>query len=268
MARLCWLYFSPNSALRLCIMGIPTELQQVSQWLVWKLIHKKGEAKPTKIPYCVATGEASNAHDPENWASYDAAVSALSSPRYTGLGFVFTAEDPYCGIDIDNCRDKSTGHIEPWAWAIIKELNSYTEVSPSGTGVHIIVKAHAFDRMKTKIPGTSSAIEIYDRGRFFTVTGSHLDGTVTTIEAAQDALDVIYARYFPPEPVKTYTSPVMPTGDVVAIIQHSVQVNKFNRLMSGDLSEYRRPDGTPDESSADSALCAMLAFYTKDPQEI
>jgi primase-polymerase (primpol)-like protein len=64
----------------------------------------------------------------------------VASRGYCGVGFVFSSDDPYVGIDLDGCRNPQTGYIEPWALEIVRRLNSYTEISRSGTGLHIIAK--------------------------------------------------------------------------------------------------------------------------------
>ena len=100
------------------------------------------------------------------------AVRACKERGYGGIGFVFTPEDDLCGVDLDGCLDPETGEIEPWAWEIIEELDSYTEISPSGTGVHILVRGELPEGRNRK-----GRFETYDRGRYFTVTGKHLAGT-------------------------------------------------------------------------------------------
>ena len=82
-----------------------------------------------------------------------------------GLGFVLTADDPFVGIDLDNCFTEE-GKILPWAQEIVEMIDSYTEVSPSGTGIRIFVKG--------KLPGEhcrTGNIEMYQQGRYLTVTG-------------------------------------------------------------------------------------------------
>src|SRR5689334_11461229 len=117
--------------------AIPAELRARDQWVVWKLEPRGG--KPTKVPYCAPDRKASST-DPATWMSYAAAV-ALAPHGFNGVGYVFSADDPYTGIDLDKCRDPETGTIHDAAQRLVERFDSYTEVSQSGTGVHIIVRA-------------------------------------------------------------------------------------------------------------------------------
>ena len=116
--------------------NIPIELRELKQWVCWQL-HKK-----TKVPK-IAWNKFNNASTTKSkdWASYDMAIEYVNQGNHTGVGFVFTKDDPYCGIDLDNCRDPQTGDIKSWAREILDKLESYSEVSQSGCGIHVIVKA-------------------------------------------------------------------------------------------------------------------------------
>ncbi|WP_145279555.1 hypothetical protein [Tautonia plasticadhaerens] len=125
--------------------------------------------------------------DPASWHTFDEALAAARKRSdLAGVGFAFAESDPFAGIDLDDCRDATTGGLEPWAQSIVDEINSYTEVSPSGTGVKLFVRG-GLPGVKGKRKGN---IEVYCRDRYFTVTGHHLPDTPTTIEARQEALVV------------------------------------------------------------------------------
>src|SRR5687767_5404260 len=114
-------------------------IRDLRQWVCWRSEERDG--KTTKIPYSPITGRKARSTDSETWGSYPEAVRAGKERGYDGIGFVFTAADPFCGVDLDRCLDPKTGQVEPWAREIVEELNSYAEVSPSGIGVHILVRA-------------------------------------------------------------------------------------------------------------------------------
>jgi putative DNA primase/helicase len=139
--------------------NIPEELKVRPQWLVW---HAVG-AKPDKVPYSARTGRKASSTDLLTWSMFEEAVEAYEKGTYAGLGFVFCSGDPYTGIDLDNCVDKN-GEIAAWALEIARYFDSYTEISATGTGLHIIVRGDVPNRRK-------SAIEIYSSKRFFTMTG-------------------------------------------------------------------------------------------------
>jgi primase-polymerase (primpol)-like protein len=149
--------------------GIPKEIIEYPQWIVWKGEPKKN-GKMDRVPYSPITDKKASVKDPSTWSSFEDALSRYEAGGFSGIGFVFTQNDPYCGIDVDSCRNPETGIIEPWAQREIENFQSYTEISPSGTGVHIITKGELPEGGRKK-----GNIEIYDKGRFFTFTGNHLD---------------------------------------------------------------------------------------------
>ena len=249
-------------------MPVPLDLLDYPQWLVWRYEKAKKGDKPTKVPCSVTTKQKSGANNPATWASYDDAVNA--SEGFHGIGFAFTQGDPFTGIDLDNCRDKATGDIAAWAWVIIGLLSSYTEVSPSGTGVHIIVRGVAPDCRKSPVAGTGGSIEMYDRDRYFTVTGNNIQGTPDSIHTRQNELDAIYSDYFNQKPIHEKNTAESHPGatenlsadELIEKIAGSAQGQKFQRLMSGDTSGYYSP------SEAHQALFSILAWWSKDPEII
>src|SRR5713101_7654112 len=115
--------------------GFLSEFKSLPHWLVWRE-EKKGRGKPTKVPYSAAGGKGSST-DSRTWTTYEVAAAAVS--RYDGLGFAIT--DGVVLIDLDGCRNPESGIIEPWAQFILDFLSCPTEISPSGTGLHIYVKS-------------------------------------------------------------------------------------------------------------------------------
>src|SRR5215208_5472644 len=233
-------------------------VRDLRQWLCWRSEEREG--KPTKIPYSPITGGRASSTTPETWAGYEEAVRACKEEGYTGVGFVFTPEDDLCGVDLDGCLDPLTEEIEPWAWTIIEELDSYTEVSPSGKGVHILVRAKLPEGRNRK-----GRFEAYDRSRYFTVTGKHLAGTPQTIERRQEELGVVVQRVFGEESADGHTKPVagaepvnnsLPDNEVIEKALTASNGERFSRLWGGDTSGYGS------HSEADLALCGMLAFWT------
>ncbi len=143
----------------------PEEMRQYDHWLVWKL--EKSDGKLTKIPYIAGGVGRASSTDSRTWRTFEEAVEAFKTGRYNGIGFVFSSGDPFAGVDLDKCRDPETGELEDWAAAIVRKLGGYAEASPSGTGVHIIVKSKAPNKKRGKV-------EAYSSERFFTMTGSAL----------------------------------------------------------------------------------------------
>ncbi len=116
---------------------LPPELREREQWVCWR--SEMRDDKATKVHVNPATGGFGSATDSVTWSDLNTAVAAVESDDADGIGFVFTDDDPFVGVDLDDCRDPETGTIDDDAQAIITQLDSYTEVSPSGTGFHILV---------------------------------------------------------------------------------------------------------------------------------
>lgn len=155
--------------------AVPSDLRALDQWVIYRLEQRDG--KTTKVPYrATSPSRRASATNPDSWASYKVALAAAPAPDKGGIGFVFTADDPYCGIDLDDCL--TAGKLHPEAARIVRELDSYTEVSRSGTGVHIIVRATlAHERNRTSDTPWGGSLEVYDCGRYFCVTGQPVEAT-------------------------------------------------------------------------------------------
>ncbi len=240
-------------------MVIDTQyIRDLRQWLCWRSEERDG--KPTKIPYSPLTGQRAKSTVPETWDGYQEAVKACREHGYDGIGFVFTPEDDLCGVDLDGCLNPETGEIELWAQEIVEELDSYTEISPSGTGIHVLVRATLQEGRNRK-----GHFEAYDRGRYFTVTGKHLAGTPKGIEGRQEELQSVVSRVFGEPSANGHTKPMMapePANNGLSdneIVQKALAASngeKYRRLWAGETSDHGS------HSEADLALCGMLAFWT------
>ncbi len=150
---------------------ISDELRALPQWVVWR--YQERDGKRTKIPHKAVGWGLASSIDPTTWATYEQAVEACRRHRHDGIGFVFSPDDPFTGIDLDNCRDPETGELAPWAAEILALFpGAYAEASPSGTGAHVITRGAAPHNGKRAYQG--GAVEVYDRARFFTITGAPL----------------------------------------------------------------------------------------------
>jgi hypothetical protein len=177
--------------------NIPPELKKLPQWVIWK-IGTRGDGKPTKQPYNPHNNRLASTTDPSTWDTYENAIKSMKDYKAQGIGFVFTEDSPYCGIDLDKCI--VDGVIEPWAQEIIDNLDSYTEISYSRTGVHIIVKGK-----KPTGRCRKERVEIYDKGRYFVFTGDVWQDR-TTINKRQDQLNSLCEETFGETPKTTETT--------------------------------------------------------------
>ena len=241
---------------------VPEPLRLRDQWVLWKLVKRKD--KLTKMPVDPTRGSAAKSTNPSTWSSFGNAL--LGSRKFgsvAGIGYVFVEDDPFCGVDLDECI--VDGKVVPEAQAIIDALNTYTEVSPSGCGVKLfgMAKKPKGTGCKTRKVDGFKEIEIYDRGRFFTVTGQHLAGTPKTIEKCQEEIIGLCRRYWPNKAPSSVSPRVIVGGfngsddELIKLAIASKTGDRFERLLRGDLSDY---DG--DHSRADLAFCNMLAFWT------
>jgi putative DNA primase/helicase len=242
--------------------AIPQELRNLPQWVTWRIIHRRDAGKPTKLPLNPRTGEVASSTDPTTWGSFDEALSAFLSGSCDGIGFVFSPDDPYVGVDLDGCYDPESGILAPWAQGIVSLLSTYTELSPSGRGLHLILRG--------QIPGLrrrQGPIEMYSEGRFFTMTGCCLEGTHPDIAHRAGELQAVYHQAFGQpktvwdngESLSDGPSPArhMPDDDdLVQKARGAKNGTAFSRLWHGDCQGYAS------QSEADLALCSHLAFWT------
>ncbi|MGH7919421.1 MAG: hypothetical protein ACREQM_05685 [Candidatus Dormibacteraceae bacterium] len=239
---------------------LPEELVARPQWVRWRWEMRDG--KPTKPPYRADGRGRASSTDPTTWASYE--VACRNIPKDGGIGYVFSQHDDLTGADLDHCRNPDSGRIDAWALEVVRELDSYTEVSPSGTGIHVVLRGRLPDgaHHKRAIPGAhpKAAIEIYDRGRYLTATGQRLPEASERVEERQEALERLLARLWSPNPAAK--APASGRGlaarEVIHRARRARNGAKFERLMAGDLQGYGS------SSEADLALVSLLAFWTQD----
>jgi putative DNA primase/helicase len=144
--------------------NIPAELKIRRQWVVWRYEIRDGNK--TKVLYNARTATPAKSTDLQTWVYFDDALEAYDKGGWDGVGFVFSSGDPYAGIDLDDARDPETGEIDERAQGVIDTFDgAYMEVSPSGTGVHIIICGKVPKALK------KDWIEMYSQERFFTITG-------------------------------------------------------------------------------------------------
>jgi primase-polymerase (primpol)-like protein len=216
---------------------IPQELLKLPNWVGYDL--RRNKNRLDKVPMNVLTGRPAKTNDPGTWADFHTAVDLAIQRNYAGIGFMF--QPPYVGVDIDHCV--KDGVIAPYASEILETLSSYSEYSPSGTGIHILCRGEIARACKISKIG----LEIYTKGRFFTVTGNRLTDYPAELNECTEALKSIFSRFVD----------IRPANDLLFLIAKSEDADKFQRLYSGQWqNDY------PSQSEADLALCNKLAFWT------
>lgn len=256
--------------------NIPQELKTLQQWVGWKLTEVDGKLK--KEPRIPGTNYRGSSTNPKHWRTFDVALSAYqrNKDKNDGIGFVFTKNENYVGIDIDDCV--VSGELSDMAKDVIAMFDSYTEYSMSGTGIHIICKA---EELRGDIDGRKDdpkGLEIYRRRHYFVMTGNILF-PAKPINERQNVVYQFMDKYFPAEEERPQfvgqdvtTLPVtvnVSDADLIEKIRESKQGSKFSKLYyRGDYSDYHNKDGSINHSGGDQALADIIAWWTTDPAQI
>lgn len=238
---------------------IPSELREWDQWICWRYNH--AGKKPPVDP---VTDKAFNYSDSRKWLSYDSAVAAVQEHSYDGIGFVLTLGDPFSFPDLDDVRDKETGELEPWAMEIVDSFDSYTEDSPSGTGLRICVRGTVeLPEGKGKV-GTKPT-ELFVSSGYVTITGNTLPG-YETIHERQDELQDFYERFCKPEtPVSEPSTPLpdpnptLSDSEVLERCRNDVNGGQFTASYDhGNTSFYSN-----NASRTDYHVMRKLRYYSR-----
>jgi hypothetical protein len=267
---------------------IPPCLRHNTAWVTWR--YERRESKWTKVPVNPRDGRRAKADVPKTWADFGRAEDYYvahrddkDDTRVDGIGYEFHANWGHGGVDLDDAIDPDTGEVKPWAREVLDKLNSYTELSPSGTGFKVYVQCDNFfpppkgeekQKQGTNLAYHDGEMEMYVGGRFFAVTGHRVEQYPATVEPRDAEVREVYAWLLewqkqskgkkPTGGQKTPANDTFLTDDqILAKLNRASNSTKFHALMNGDISGYDN-----DDSRADSALCCILAFYTKDPAQI
>lgn len=244
--------------------GIPSELKELRQWVGWR------RSSRGKMPV-QANGEPARVNDSSTWGTFNELIE--SGRQLDGVGFVLT-DSPYIGIDIDDCMDG--GRLQRKAWKVVERFGSYAELSPSGSGVHIIGRGRAVFPSRGSQDGRRIAglmgfasFEAYNSARYLTMTGRVLDGYESIVDV-QDVLDAMTAALWPrqsaeqQEQAAVVQEPGTCKGRELAddfLVQKASSGRRgewFRSLYErGELARYGG-----DHSRADMALLGWLAFWT------
>lgn len=263
---------------------IPVELRQLRQWVCWRLEARPDTPKPTKVPYSPwPNAGMASVTKPETWGTFEQAISAplnstevvpwdyqnncpalsVAQTGFTGIGFVFAEGGNITGIDLDDTH----GDVEAYQrqLKIFHEFASYTELSPSGNGVHIIVKGSVPHGRRR------ASIELYPHSRFFTMTGNTINDV--PIAERQELLTLLFEQMG--GDVRQYTvdnkEQVHSDEEIIAMASSAVNGDKFTKLYNGNFQEFYGPQfGHQGEgrSEADFALVDMIGFYTQNLAQI
>lgn len=236
---------------------IPSELRNLPQWILWRYETRKG--KVTKVPY-QPNGEEAMSNNPRTWSTFATAVKFYLEQNFDGIGFVFSRRDNYIGIDIDDCV--VDGQVNNFAAEIIEDLDSYTEFSVSGEGIHIIISG----KLPQAILGTGRknpklGLEIYSYGRYFCFTGNRENSN--NIFERTDEIAELFEKHFDDSEVVERINLNDYSNDEIKLSNDELWEKMF-RSKNGDeiKSLFDGNLKNNDWSSSDLSLCNHLAFWT------
>jgi hypothetical protein len=203
--------------------NLPQELKSLKHWVNWAALWSADKKSFSKPPMR-ANGRNASSTEPGDWTTLEESLAALGRDgvyrdrwgrkhhvTLDGVGLAGLERTDWVGVDLDGCVNPETGEINAAARKIVKTFDSYTEVSPSGKGLRIWVEAEKH-RAWCANKGGETDIEVYDKGRFLTATGWHLEGTPWTVEKRQEALDAFMEQHAPPEAERPETEQRPYTG--------------------------------------------------------
>lgn len=241
---------------------IPTELRERKQWVLWRYLPPvDGKDKWRKVPY-QTSGVKAATNAPATWNDFADVLATFEGSDFDGIGYVFSATDPYVGIDWDHAYDED---ISPTVLPWLRDLNTYCELSTSGTGIHALLKArYPFDRGRK-----SQQVEIYKAKRFFCMTGRRFDTLPAEPRERQETFDRLVAYYFPADPGsnshdRTVGVITFDDAQIIERCRHAANSYKFLALWEGNWEGLDYPS----RSEAEYALLGILKFWTKDEAQL
>lgn len=250
-------------------LRIPAEMRMYAQWCVWRY-EELDAPKPVKVPYSPKTGTLCSVDDPSTWGTFDEAVAALTNTTwYSGIGFILSEQDPYCFIDLDDPYalkpDGSPMFSNPQEVLdkqlhIFREFTSYAEQSPSGKGLHIIVKGAVPSGRRR------GAIELYSSLRYMTMTGKvYRDLPITPHQPLIDQLWQQMGGVNHATRLNGQIDEEQKLGDE-EIFNRAVSAENGDKFLSLHKGEWQGLYQS--QSEADQAYINILAFYTQNREQI
>lgn len=271
----------PQAQAGWCLMTrwdcVPAELKLLDRWVCWRLVEKNG--RKTKMPVCAATGKMASSTDPATWCSFEQAVASVGDRGAAGIGLVFAPDCAYTRLDLDHVLHDGVLD-EEYRW-VVDAAGTYTEVSPSGDGLHLYFRG-------SKPAGAERCrrgpVEMYDHDRFFTVTGVPF-GKARAVAAAPGVVEKAYRLWVEPDcermqptlasalAAPAVSQPVsqracsgvgnaggadveLSDDELVRRMRACRNGAEISALLDGDMAAQGN-----DHSAADMALCNHLAFW-------
>jgi len=256
------------------VQNAPPALRALPQWVCWRYETVRG--RDTKVPYDPNEPFArARSNEPATWSTFERALERFRKDgRFCGLAFNFSEDDPFAGIDLDDCLDPLSGEFI-WGRDVVEAFGSYTEVSPSGRGVKTFIRGRmpsdARHVVKQMGPTGNGVLEVYDQRRFFIVTGRVLPGVPKAVRDCQEQLTALCNRHWPPRKA------LMPAKETItettkSIPNHATPVaaradNRFNRCLAAMLT-LNVADHSDGSFRMFSAACRCVEHDLSDTEAI
>lgn len=265
---------------------VPSEIKQMNRWVCFNKTPIKISEDiiiPAKAPLNALNGRSAKSNDDLTWTNFRTAIRGCAKFGFDGVGFMLG--NGIFGVDLDNHIDEKTGkktytkdEFDDLCHEFISSLNSYSESSQSGDGVHIICKGFLPDDASNRVTGVG--VEMYDDNRYFAMTGNVINDM--TVMSRTGEIIPLYKKYLESkssfknnvnnreigvaeingkltfsEDIECVESTSYLSDDEIIIkIQSSKNGAEFVRLYNGNMEEYDN-----DHSAADMGLCSILAFW-------
>lgn len=231
--------------------NIPAEMREYKSWCLWRYEHVEGK-KPTKVPY-QANGYKLSTTDSNQWLTWEQAIAC--APSYDGIGFVFSNSCPFSGIDLDDAEGDPA--IYERQLKVFNEFNSYSELSPSGRGLHIIIRG----KIKGGKRRVKSKIEVYSSEHYFTMTGNIYKNNVITEN--QDLLTQLWQQMGGESIlIKDIKDKAQSLSDE-EVLNYSLKNAKFETMHNNHWKEIYST-----QSEADYAYVDILSLFSRNMQQI
>lgn len=240
-------------------------MKRYNQWVLWRK-----SSKGVKILFQI-NGEPAKVNDSSTWSSFLEVSSYYkqNQSEYNGIGYVFHQDDPYTVIDLDNKNNNK--RLSKYFKSIIKKMNSYTEISQSQKGYHIIIKqSHISGDRRRK-----DNYETYNHGRFIAITGDLYHKKYSRIRSSS-YFNEFYQKHINHSSSSNSGNDSSNFDDsfsdeeVLGFIRSGTFRTKFNKMLDGKLivgEKYKNPD-YPSFSEMDFAFCSIVSNYTQDITQI
>lgn len=240
--------------------AIPIELKELNHWCGFKLQQRNG--KTTKVPIDANTGQLGKSNDESTWASFQTALDSINKFNCDGIGFYF--KPPYFGIDLDDVRNDIDRYLKDddddnLVAEFVDLMGSYSEVSVSGNGIHIIAKGELPEGGRRK-----GNVEVYDSGRFFVMTGKALGGYKHIVDDSDyGKINYLHNKYIASnEPSRKFNPSSdygngLPVEKIIEIASNSKNGLRFKLFLNGGWEQFYES-----QSEADMAFANDLAFWT------